>query len=710
MPTIVFWYANPRGEEELELAFEYMSVCTAIHRSPRGRDLGVEECHSESVSDLQKDLLDLNPVVVHFSGHGNEGHLAFQDRIGNLEIADPVAMGELFKILGKEVRCVVLNACYTEPLAKEISKHVECVIGTPSPIADNAARCFAEGFYRGIAYGKSIQESFELGKNNLRLKYRNSPLPVLLGREGVDASKVYIIPTEEVVVPSIESEHAKKEQTRWGGPYREHSTSIGLAIFKGWNKTSGILAKFSYRDGRFQRTEPKEKTINDLQYADHAKKHLEIGYPEILPLIETAQKESIQLANEAEKVIQEFEKIVVENISHSAPSLLGIDDYNATEQKFYYKPNAFAATFGETVWRARGSTKKTFNVDEISKSSVGPGNLERESKFHELRFGPYTIAIGARGELEVLSSKLDSLMSDSRVQELASQYEELELKLRDSELADKLHRAVLAIGQDCKEMPIEGEGACIICARLFADLLGKNNSTMTQERYQLGTELLQLLSEAQISLSDMNDHQVNPQLDRLQYDLGIRGQRILALTARPALRELKIDIQILKQIGKGLIDLKNFRFYIGATYWNQFFSNGNTVLTTINPIIEELRNKIPLDQNSKRQYRDELETTIEELRDIWEVGQSAQFGPELEQLRDYFRVYGSKFQSLANLPNSDIVPSTRQALLEIASKLRTLSTVKGWGLDNIGFDHIDHVKPKIEECLARAKIVLDRSS
>ena len=66
--------------------------------------------------DLQQALLEIDPSVVHFSGHGGGTvgivmHSADQDK-ENMVAAD--ALADLFRVLKGDIRVVVLNACYSE--------------------------------------------------------------------------------------------------------------------------------------------------------------------------------------------------------------------------------------------------------------------------------------------------------------------------------------------------------------------------------------------------------------------------------------------------------------------------------------------------------------------------------------------------------------------------------------------------------------------
>ena len=52
--------------------------------------------------------------------------------------------------MSTRVQLVVLNACYSAPIATALLAHVDCVVGMTGAIQDNAAQNFAIGFYGGL--------------------------------------------------------------------------------------------------------------------------------------------------------------------------------------------------------------------------------------------------------------------------------------------------------------------------------------------------------------------------------------------------------------------------------------------------------------------------------------------------------------------------------------------------------------------------------
>jgi len=114
--------------------------------------------------DLSQALLDIEPNIVHFSGHGTtKGALCFETQDGSTLPVSPDALAALFEQFSRQVKCVILNACYSEPQAQAIVQHVEHVVGMNKAISDKAAIAFAIGFYQALGANRSVEEAYKLG-------------------------------------------------------------------------------------------------------------------------------------------------------------------------------------------------------------------------------------------------------------------------------------------------------------------------------------------------------------------------------------------------------------------------------------------------------------------------------------------------------------------------------------------------------------------
>ena len=116
------------------------------------------------VTELQGHLMRHNPDIVHFSGHGSSSsELILEDRDGNSHPVSVRALASLFSALKDNIRCVVLNACFSEQQAQAIAQHIDCVVGMSKAISDRAAISFAAKFYQALAYTKSVKDAYMLG-------------------------------------------------------------------------------------------------------------------------------------------------------------------------------------------------------------------------------------------------------------------------------------------------------------------------------------------------------------------------------------------------------------------------------------------------------------------------------------------------------------------------------------------------------------------
>ena len=179
---VLFLAANPTDTVRLRLGEEVRAIDQALQLA-RYRDMfDLQQAHAVRSVDLQGLLMRHEPQIVHFSGHGaSSGEILFQDDAGRAYPVLPQTLANAFSLLVDHIRCVVLNACFSQSQAKAIAQHVDCVVGMSEEIGDKDARAFAAAFYGGLAYGKSVKVAFELGRNQIDLAgLRDVDVPQLL--------------------------------------------------------------------------------------------------------------------------------------------------------------------------------------------------------------------------------------------------------------------------------------------------------------------------------------------------------------------------------------------------------------------------------------------------------------------------------------------------------------------------------------------------
>lgn len=142
--------------------------------------------------DLLQALNEVQPDVVHFSGHGWSEGLILMDPEGRRPHGVDVALlTKLFRIFRGQIRVVVLNACLTHAQAEAIAHVVGCAIGMRGKISDPAAIAFGAAFYRAIGFGHSVQAAFDQGC--LALPAAERDCPHLVARPDVDPARLVLV-------------------------------------------------------------------------------------------------------------------------------------------------------------------------------------------------------------------------------------------------------------------------------------------------------------------------------------------------------------------------------------------------------------------------------------------------------------------------------------------------------------------------------------
>lgn len=183
--------ANPVETARLSLDEEVEAITRTLDRTPLGDRFEVAQHWAVRAEDLQEHLLRHQPDIVHFSGHGNESsEIVLTGAGGTAHPVSPQALGGLFRLLGENIRCVVLNACYTERQARAIAKHIGAVVGMSSEISDPAAVLFATSFYRALGHGRSVKDAFDLGCQELEMLLPGEHRTPRLRAERVDPALI----------------------------------------------------------------------------------------------------------------------------------------------------------------------------------------------------------------------------------------------------------------------------------------------------------------------------------------------------------------------------------------------------------------------------------------------------------------------------------------------------------------------------------------
>jgi myosin heavy subunit len=192
--TVLFLASSPEDQDVLRLDRETREIQKRLRTADFRDSIWIEWRLARQVADLLDDLNEVDPTVLHFSGHGSDAELVFED-------ADATSHGlsndQLASLLGAgaaRVRLIVFNSCDSAVQAELATKHVDLAIGMDTAIDDDDAKVFAGQLYNSLAFGKSVGEAFRQAKFQLEAHgSEGAEIPRLFHAEGVDADHVILV-------------------------------------------------------------------------------------------------------------------------------------------------------------------------------------------------------------------------------------------------------------------------------------------------------------------------------------------------------------------------------------------------------------------------------------------------------------------------------------------------------------------------------------
>lgn len=168
---ILILSANPKDRSKLRLDEEVREIEAGLERCKYREQFQIISKWAVRSDTLRQALLDHEPSIVHFCGHGagTQG-LALENKSGDMQLVSTNSLAGLFELFKGKIKCVVLNACYSEAQSEAIYQYVDCVVGMNQAIGDKAAIQFAKGFYDGLGAGRTFEDAFAFGCNAIDLE------------------------------------------------------------------------------------------------------------------------------------------------------------------------------------------------------------------------------------------------------------------------------------------------------------------------------------------------------------------------------------------------------------------------------------------------------------------------------------------------------------------------------------------------------------
>lgn len=168
--TVLFMASDP-GSNKLSLDEEARAIGEKLRASEYRDAVNFQTRWAVRPMDILQAINELQPTVVHFSGHGTSSDdLVLQDDQGRPKYISKEGIVSAIAFGSESVKLVFFNTCFSFNQANSCVANVNAAIGMKREIGDNGARIFSSQFYSGIGFGYSIPKAFAQAKSALMME------------------------------------------------------------------------------------------------------------------------------------------------------------------------------------------------------------------------------------------------------------------------------------------------------------------------------------------------------------------------------------------------------------------------------------------------------------------------------------------------------------------------------------------------------------
>jgi hypothetical protein len=198
---ILFLAANPIDTGALQLQKEARELQERIRQGPHRDDFEVIHYLAARPEDLLRGLQDIQPHILHFSGHGTYNkEIVLQGDDGTSRPVAPQDLADLVGLFKNNLKLALLSSCFARQQAEALHGVLDFTIGMDKPISDEGAVSYSAAFYQVLASGGSINQAFHAARLVTSMEGRTVfEKSDLLVRPGANADQPFI-----EVLPSVQ--------------------------------------------------------------------------------------------------------------------------------------------------------------------------------------------------------------------------------------------------------------------------------------------------------------------------------------------------------------------------------------------------------------------------------------------------------------------------------------------------------------------------
>ncbi|KPZ21010.1 CHAT domain-containing protein [Pseudomonas coronafaciens] len=195
--SVVFFAADPgsTSKDKLALDEEARLIGERIRASEHRDSVVFHTRWAVRPRDVLQAINELQPTVVHFSGHGTSGDtLVLQDDNGMEKHVTKEAIVSAMALGVESVKLVFFNTCFSLNQAQGCLQHVPATIGMNRDVGDLPARIFSAQFYSAIGFGLSITKAFHQAKALVAMETPGEEsIPQLYVQDGLSEESLILV-------------------------------------------------------------------------------------------------------------------------------------------------------------------------------------------------------------------------------------------------------------------------------------------------------------------------------------------------------------------------------------------------------------------------------------------------------------------------------------------------------------------------------------
>jgi hypothetical protein len=159
---ILYLAANPSDTSPVRVGAEVRELTARIQQGAHRDAFEIIQYFAVRPQDLLRGLQEVQPHVLHFSGHGTfDKEIVLETEDGTSQPIAPQVLADLVEQFKTNLKLAVMSCCFGRRQSKALNQVLDFTIGMEKPISDKAAVNFSANFYQVLAGGGSIKQAFE---------------------------------------------------------------------------------------------------------------------------------------------------------------------------------------------------------------------------------------------------------------------------------------------------------------------------------------------------------------------------------------------------------------------------------------------------------------------------------------------------------------------------------------------------------------------